>query len=338
MREHDAPQLACNYSPQLVALLRDGRAEVEWIKLSRWDVFAAELAVVRPLRPVLLHVLPRAGLRSLDSLPWTWEEMNSATAACGSPHAALHLASSRTADWERLVALVRPRMRRCWSGSSRARRCLRKSLMRHCWWRTCPSMRRATRCCAHPAIRRSSPRCAIGRARDSLLDLAHAQIAAHNRREDVRAYLSGLPLERVREVHVCGPAPRDTPRSRAIPRCCKTITRDGRGGFALLVWTLERTHPSGWPRARPAPGCCKTDHREIAARNDQLRACWRGADSWLGGSRSHPTASPPAAAHRPDAAGAYIMTRQLTRQQGRDSLNRGACHQPVQPRLGTGPE
>jgi hypothetical protein len=70
-----------------------------------------------------------------------------------------------------------------------------------------------------------------------LLDLAHARIAAHNRGEDVCAYLSALPLERVREIHVCGPGP---DRSGVLQDEHQEM---GEEDYALLDWTLERTHP-----------------------------------------------------------------------------------------------
>ncbi len=42
-----------------------------------------------------------------------------------------------------------------------------------------------------------------------LLDLAHAQVSADRQGTDVTTYLAGLPLERVRQLHVSGPRLRD---------------------------------------------------------------------------------------------------------------------------------
>ena len=224
-------QIACNYSPQLVALLRDGCAEVEWIKLSRWDVFAAELAVARPLRPVLLHVLPRAGLRSLDGLPWTWEEVNAATSACGSPHVALHLAS-RTTDWERPSSDAEV-LERLVAGTQAFAEMLDAPLLVENvpFYTTGDTLLRPA---SDPAVISAvCERTGVG----LLLDLAHARIAAHNRGEDVYAYLSGLPLNRVREIHVSGPAP---DRSGVLQDEHQEM---GEVDYALLDWTLERTHP-----------------------------------------------------------------------------------------------
>jgi uncharacterized protein (UPF0276 family) len=39
-----------------------------------------------------------------------------------------------------------------------------------------------------------------------MLDLAHLRVAAWHRKEEVDNYLEAMPLNRVREIHVCGPA------------------------------------------------------------------------------------------------------------------------------------
>lgn len=223
-------QLGCNYSPQLIALLERKAVSVEWIKLSRWDAFAEELAVARPLRPVLLHVLPRAGLPSLDALPWTWEEMNATTAACGSPHAALHLAS-RAADWRQPPT-------RCdlLNRLAKATRTFASNL-------SAPLLVENVDYTPHDTLLRepTDPELiaeVCERADvELLLDLAHARIAAYHRGEEIHGYLSRLPLKRVREVHVCGPA---VDAERGMHDAHAEM---GEEDYALLAWTLARTSP-----------------------------------------------------------------------------------------------
>ena len=230
MADGVTPQLGCNYSPQLVGLLERGRAEVGWIKLSRWDVLAEELAVARPLRPVLLHVLPRAGLPSLWGLPWTWAEMNEVARTCGSPHVALHLAS-RAADWpapprdedvvERLVAVTR----------AFAERLEAPLLVENVDYSPHDTLLRLP---TDPGVVRDvCERAGVG----MLLDLAHARIAAHHRGEAVREYLAALPLGRVREIHVCGPA--EEPGKGLQDSHLEMGEED----YELLAWTLGRARP-----------------------------------------------------------------------------------------------
>ena len=75
------PQLGCNFSPQLISLINNDRADVDWIKLSRWETYQEDYSVARPLHPILLHVLPHAGKPSFDEVDWG--ALNSAVHDCG---------------------------------------------------------------------------------------------------------------------------------------------------------------------------------------------------------------------------------------------------------------
>jgi uncharacterized protein (UPF0276 family) len=220
--------LAANYSAPLLELLAAGRADVDWIKLSVWEDFPEQLASARPLRPALLHVLPRAGLADLAGLPWTWDELNQAIAACGSPHVALHL-EALPGDWdappseadvvERLVAMTR----------SWAERIVVPLLVENVPYY-------GFRGTLAPAIAPDVIRkvCAEAGA-DLLLDLAHARVTAWHCDEDARAYLAALPLDRVREIHVCGPLL--DPKEGLRDRHQEMQAED----YDLLAWALDRT-------------------------------------------------------------------------------------------------
>src|SRR3989442_15360702 len=171
-------QLACNYSPALMERLAAGRAHVDRIKLSYWPDFAREFAVARPVRPLLLHVLPHAHPRAIDAVPWTWDAFNGALASCGAPQTALHLETYPT-DWdgppgdraavEAMVAATR----------SCAERVAVPLLVENCPYYP---HRGTLRCATDPAVvREVCERAGV----DLLLDLAHARVAAWQRREDV---------------------------------------------------------------------------------------------------------------------------------------------------------
>ncbi|WP_353544499.1 multinuclear nonheme iron-dependent oxidase, partial [Deinococcus xinjiangensis] len=67
-----------------------------------------------------------------------------------------------------------------------------------------------------------------------LLDLAHARVAAHHRQEDINEYLSDLPLELVKEIHISGPRMEEA----GLMDRHLTLQDDD---WNLLRWTLERT-------------------------------------------------------------------------------------------------
>lgn len=67
-----------------------------------------------------------------------------------------------------------------------------------------------------------------------LLDLAHAQVAAYHRQQDIHEYLNALPLDLVREIHISGPRLEET----GLMDRHLTLQH---GDWALLRWTLART-------------------------------------------------------------------------------------------------
>lgn len=77
-----------------------------------------------------------------------------------------------------------------------------------------------------------------------LLDLAHAQISAHNMGwANSYAYLEALPLEKVREIHVTRPGWMGN-TLRVQPSCQRVDLHQPLevDDFPLLAWVLERTH------------------------------------------------------------------------------------------------
>src|SRR5262249_43415750 len=69
-----------------------------------------------------------------------------------------------------------------------------------------------------------------------LLDLAHARVSASRIGVPIEAYLAQLPLERVRQLHISGPRPRDGVLFDAHE---PLLDED----YALLEWVLRRSEP-----------------------------------------------------------------------------------------------
>lgn len=72
---------------------------------------------------------------------------------------------------------------------------------------------------------------------DLLLDLAHAKVAAAFREVSAEAYLSEIPLEKVRQIHISG----SRYRERGILQDAHEPLHED--DYALLAWTLERARP-----------------------------------------------------------------------------------------------
>lgn len=69
-----------------------------------------------------------------------------------------------------------------------------------------------------------------------LLDLAHARVAAAFHPMDVRTYLTLLPLERVRQIHLSGAREVDG----ILQDAHETVSE---ADYDLLRWVLPRTRP-----------------------------------------------------------------------------------------------
>ncbi|WP_169729992.1 DUF692 family multinuclear iron-containing protein [Thermicanus aegyptius] len=192
---NQTPQLGCNYSPQLLKLLNQGEVQVDWIKLSRWEVFDEEFQIVRPYRPILLHVLPRASLATFEE--WDWERVHQAIEACGSPHIALHFHAD-PADWETPPS-DEEILSRLLNGVKRVKENLPVPLIIE----NVPyyGLKGTLRLATDPEIiGEVCERMGVG----LLLDLAHLRVAAWHRKEDPLRYLDRMPLAQVREIHVTG--------------------------------------------------------------------------------------------------------------------------------------
>jgi uncharacterized protein (UPF0276 family) len=191
--------LACNYSPQLMSLLEDDRVAIDYIKMGRWSVFWEELEAARRAKPwpILLHCLPHAGKPSFAEIEWN--ELNKAIRVCGSPHIALHLAAMPT-DWEQAPVSDEIIVDRMIAGVMLWKEQMTVDLLVE----NVPfyGFRGTLRCSTDPEIiTRICQQCDVG----LLLDLAHLRVAAWHRKETTSEYLQKLPLDRVKEIHVCGP-------------------------------------------------------------------------------------------------------------------------------------
>lgn len=183
----------CNYSPQLISLLEDGVVNVDWIKLSRWEVFWDEYNVANQYRPILLHVLPNVASKVFDI---NIDEINRAINLCKPPHIALHFYASPD-DWDgnRNVSDDEVILRLIHGIRFWKERLHVELLIENVPYY---GFKGAFRCVTDPKmIRKICEEEGVG----LLLDLAHLRVAAKHCNEDVLEYLNKMPLEYVPEKH-----------------------------------------------------------------------------------------------------------------------------------------
>ena len=230
-------QLGCNYSRPLMDLLGRGTVAVDWIKLSDPETVEEELARVRPVRPVLLHTLGRAGRRPESWEAYPWDTLNRQLATADSPHIGLHL-DLWAEDWDEPLELQQGSrgqamalLERLVDGILVAKRNLRVPVLVENMPHYGPGSWRPRITIQPEAIWQVVEETGTG----MVLDIAHLRCAAYHLGVDARAYARALPLDAVREVHINGPlmVPGEGLRDRHFP--C------GAEDYALLEWLLEQS-------------------------------------------------------------------------------------------------
>jgi uncharacterized protein (UPF0276 family) len=234
-------KLACNDHPPLRYLLDEGRADVDFLKITSLEKLETEVEDALTYRLALVHV----GFGIADSvasyanLDWAW--FNRMVRRSGSPHVALHLEVS-TRNWPNGADL------RYQSGSEA--RTMVSHLSALCRFLqdhlSCPLLLESmdymgTELTPGYGVFRTSVEPALmwqlveEAEAGVLLDLAHLRITASHLGVDARAFARSLPLQAVREIHVCGPA---YVGGVGLRDDHQELTADD---YALLAWTLERT-------------------------------------------------------------------------------------------------
>ncbi len=195
-------QLACNYSPQLIALLDARTARVDYIKCSRFDLADTEVRHAADYAPVLTHFLPAAGAppAEIDDFPWDW--LNGLNRDVRAPWVATHLEAPVDPDAvdETPSAGAVERIHACLLENIGV---MERRLTVPLHLELIPYSRRrpVAACCVEPDFVTS-----VVRASDCplLLDTAHAQVTAQTLGIPLYDYLQALPLDHLVEVHCSG--------------------------------------------------------------------------------------------------------------------------------------
>ena len=227
-------KIACNWSETLGALLADGQADVDYIKMGVYGEFEKQFDFVRSLRPVLLHGLgyfEHSGMRDAGIVDF--QRSNRLLAECGSPHYGLHLAiqnadmASPMGDEE-----IHAHM------STQIQTFKRNLAVPLLLENTPDSPQDRTVFDHHPfAEAEKISRLLLEDDVGFLLDLTHAKITALYREWNIHDYLGGLPLDRIKEIHVNGSGydeqgfPADTHQAMEAE------------DYELLNWVLGHSNP-----------------------------------------------------------------------------------------------
>lgn len=227
-------KLACNYSTELILLMKRDLAPVDYIKAGAFGQYLPELDAMRELRPVLLHGMgnhERAGMPDYSSLDFS--RMNHLLRKCGSPHLAIHMGITNAdvgEGWTEDDMFFR--MAAC---ANHFKEYLDVPLLLENVGDT-PEERTVFDLIpfAEPGqINRLLQDTGAG----FLLDIAHAKVTAQYRGWDLRAYLMELPLHLCREMHISGTAF----DAAGNPYDAHGPMEDA--DFATLEWALERSLP-----------------------------------------------------------------------------------------------
>ena len=197
-------ELSVNYSLEAEQLRRDGKIRFDRFKCADWpDMIAA----ARKLLPIYVHFPLDAGSRS--GRPPNFADADAMARDTETPFVNLHLVT-----WDRDFpdhapdsndsSLTNQVIDRMLADVAAATRVIgRERLILE----NIPYFGRSSeflRACVEPGvIRKVIEQTGCG----FLLDLSHARIAAHYLGVDPHAYVSSLPVERLRELHVTGVRP-----------------------------------------------------------------------------------------------------------------------------------
>lgn len=231
-------RFALNYSPQAADLLRQKTLTIDLFKCPDWPDIIAE---ARTQRPVYVHFPLVAGEHNIEQVGL--ERVADLRASTHTPYVNTHIAAryqdlddpkDADAAVEIMLRDILPLVERFGPNGVMAENV------------PCPDLERdKPRVTVEPdVICRLIQISGCG----LLLDLAHARLAAETLGMDVYSYISCLPLDRLREVHVTGVG---LNREGQLEDHLPMTDED----WALFDWALDNIHAGRW--AEPAIVACE---------------------------------------------------------------------------------
>ena len=227
--------LACNYSDELIELLKEDVVNVDFIKLGLFEMYKDVWEKSLSIKPILLHGLgfnERASMKNINDV--NWEYANSSIHKYKSPHYAIHLASSLK-DWnysckEEVMIEYMIDVVKVWSNNIDVPFLIENmpyslfdeqefGMMKFC----------TSTNAINQVLEKTNAKL--------LLDIAHAKVTATNCHETVYDYLNRLPLEKVKEIHIVGTTEKENVELRDWHLEMKEED------YEILQWVLSKTKP-----------------------------------------------------------------------------------------------
>jgi uncharacterized protein (UPF0276 family) len=236
-------QLTVNYSQALHDLIEAGQAPVQGIEFGPWYTAQKIVALRMQFPELLFHFHHSNLLAQLKQVPGAAETLRTVLACTETPWVSAHLSMLPPGvAWLAAHAglyLPGPPAERSYREMIEQVNVLKEQVDLPVLLENMPSF--PTRRYLHEVdplrIRRALEETGSG----LLLDLPHARTAAHVLELEVHDYLAQLPLERARQIHVCGPRLRR--RRFGTPALVDAHEPMQAEDYALLEWTLERVQP-----------------------------------------------------------------------------------------------
>lgn len=232
-------QFAVNYSPASMALLENGRIEVDLLKCPAWPEVVAE---VRERHRCYVHLPFRAGKGELGAVDWAQVDamlegtdtryINAHLAPCASDFAGMTLLTRGGRLEQRIIDAVKRD-----AAALVERFGPERVILENVMWDPLPPWEIPALALDGDLIREVV--CDVGCS--LLLDLAHARVTTLHSGGDLHDYIAALPLHRLREVHITGTVREED-----------GLWRDhhplGEADWLLLEWALEQIDRGAWGR------------------------------------------------------------------------------------------
>ncbi len=233
-------KLAVNYSPQAAELLADGQIEFDIYKCTDWPDM---VETARQQRPVYVHFPLLAGRANIEKVGWQriasfleqtdTRYVNTHLAPCAADFPGLTIETRDPACADLLAAAMRrdiaPLVRRF--GADRV-------ILEIACWDPDPEWQIPRLVLQPERVSRMVYESGCG----FLLDVAHARLNAIHLGLDERDYLSQLPVDRLRELHITGVS-YDSDKGRYRDHFAMSAD-----DWALAEWVLARIRRGEWAR------------------------------------------------------------------------------------------